>query len=157
MNSPTRAAPVSPGVSDAHHEGPAIDTVRTLLWAASVVVTVVLSCAASRAIYSGLVRPASERSSTPLYGQSLILPAEPRLEGIEMMSMNDAATSAAIEDRLQTYGWVDREKKTVRIPIQRAMELAIERGWFRTATPVPADGSIPSEKQKASEGKQSVR
>ena len=157
MRRPTRAVPAPPGVTNLHHEGPTIDTFRTLLWAAAVVATVVLSCAASREIYSRLVRPANDRSSTPLHGEGLILPAEPRLEGIEMMSLSDAAASADNEDRLQTYGWVDREKKTVHIPIQRAMELAIERGWLRTAAPAPADGSRPSDKQKISDGKQSAR
>lgn len=157
MSRPTRAVPAASGVSNVHHEGPAIDTFRTLLWAAVVVATVVLSCAASRAIYSRLMRPASDRSSTPLHGEGLILPAEPRLEGIEMMSLNDAAASAADEDRLQTYGWVDREKKTVHIPIQRAMELAIERGWLRTATPTTEDSSKRTDKPKTSSENHSAR
>jgi hypothetical protein len=46
-----------------------------------------------------------------------------------------AATSAPIDDQLQKYGWVDREKKIVHIPIQRAMDLAIERGMLPSATP----------------------
>jgi hypothetical protein len=29
---------------------------------------------------------------------------------------------------LETYGWVNRENKTVRIPIERAMEIIAERG-----------------------------
>ena len=110
----------------------------------AVIATVVLSCMASRAIYSRLLLPPADRSSTPLYGEGLTLPAEPRLEGIEMMSVSGAAASAANEDRLQKYGWVDREKKIVHIPIQRAMELAIERGWLRTAHPSPPIASKPS-------------
>src|SRR4029079_2607934 len=30
--------------------------------------------------------------------------------------------------RLTTYGWVDRERRIVRIPIERAMELLADRG-----------------------------
>jgi hypothetical protein len=92
---------------------------------------VVVACIASGEVYRAVVRPTNERSRTPLYGEGLTLPAEPRLEGIEMMSAaRDGAAPAAATERLQTYGWVDREKGVVRVPIRRAMELAIERGWL---------------------------
>jgi len=35
---------------------------------------------------------------------------------------------AAQERQLTTYGWLDKEKQTVRIPIDRAMELLAKRG-----------------------------
>ena len=135
MRKPTRSAADRSDDTRLHYEGPAIDTRRTLFSAAVVVATVVVSCVVSREIYSGMVRPSIDRSSTPLYGEGLVLPAEPRLEGIEMMSATGTATSAAGEDRLQKYGWIDREKKTIHIPIQKAMELAIEQGWLRSTTP----------------------
>ena len=47
-----------------------------------------------------------------------------------------AAPAAELERRraeegatLATYGWIDREQGLVRIPIERAMELALERGF----------------------------
>jgi hypothetical protein len=39
-----------------------------------------------------------------------------------------AEMRAAQERRLTTYGWVDKEKQIVRIPIDRAMELLVQRG-----------------------------
>src|SRR5258705_12821172 len=92
----------------------------------------VLTCVASGAIYKSILRLPNKRSPTPINGEGLILPAEPRLEGIEKMS---AATSTPIDDHLQKYGWVDREKKIVHIPIQLAMDLAIESDWLRGAKP----------------------
>lgn len=61
------------------------------------------------------------------------LPPEPRLQGLpgheieplkEMKTLrsNDRAT-------LESYGWVDQKAGVVRIPISRAMELVVERGW----------------------------
>ena len=41
---------------------------------------------------------------------------------------NLAEMRAAEERKLTTYGWVDKEKQTVRIPIGRAMELLAEPG-----------------------------
>jgi hypothetical protein len=48
------------------------------------------------------------------------LQISPRAELAEMR--------AAKERELTTYGWVDKEKQTVRIPIDRAMELLAQRG-----------------------------
>jgi hypothetical protein len=39
-----------------------------------------------------------------------------------------AEMRAAEERQLTTYGWLDKEKRSVRIPIDRAMELLAERG-----------------------------
>ena len=52
-----------------------------------------------------------------------------------MMSAGSTTISPVNDDRLQKYGWINREKNTVHIPIQRAMDLAIERGWLRSAAP----------------------
>jgi len=135
MRSQPRAAYDPSGLKDDHHEGPAIDTARTLFSAGVVIATVILSCVASRAIYSALFLRPSDRSPTPLYGEGLTLPAEPRLEGIQMMSALSADKSPANDDQLQNYGWIDRNRKIVHIPIQRAMDLAIERGWLQSAAP----------------------
>jgi hypothetical protein len=119
-----------------HHEAPGIDLRGTFLSAAFVVGMVILSCIAGRQVYRLLLHPSSERSATPLYGEGLALPVEPRLEGIEMMTAaNTTSTATTNTDALNRYGWIDREKRIVRIPIQRAMELAIERGWLRSAIP----------------------
>ncbi len=54
------------------------------------------------------------------------LPPEPRLEVSPRANLEEFR--AAEEKALGTYGWVAREKGTVRIPIKRAMELIAERG-----------------------------
>lgn len=51
---------------------------------------------------------------------------EPRLQ---VSPPTDLAELRAAEDKiLQTYDWVDKERKAVRIPIDRAMEILAERG-----------------------------
>ena len=40
-----------------------------------------------------------------------------------------AALQAREEKQLTSYGWVDREKEVVRIPIDRAMDLLVERDF----------------------------
>jgi hypothetical protein len=137
MKRQPRTVDVSPGPINLRHEAPTIDVPGTLLSAAVVLATVVLSCIAGRAVYSALSLPPKDRGPTPLYGEGLTLPPEPRLEGIEMMSAASATRSAIDDNRLQKYGWTDREKKIVHIPIGRAMDLAIGRDWLRSAAAKP--------------------
>ena len=54
------------------------------------------------------------------------IPPAPRLQIAPRRNL--AETRAAEERKLTTYGWVDKEKQTVRIPIDRAMELLAQRG-----------------------------
>lgn len=53
------------------------------------------------------------------------LPPEPRLEIDPQTGL--AALQAAETERLRTYGWVDKQNGVVRIPIDRAMALMVER------------------------------
>jgi len=75
------------------------------------------------------------------------LPAEPRLQ---QDPAAEIATFRAKEERkLHNYGWVDKEKGTVHIPIDEAMKLAIERGLPARAEdatqPPVTSGLVPSD------------
>jgi hypothetical protein len=53
-------------------------------------------------------------------------PPEPRLR---VAPRADLAEMRQAEDRLlHSYGWVDREKNIVRVPIEQAMEMVVKRG-----------------------------
>lgn len=54
------------------------------------------------------------------------LPPEPRLQTTPVQDL--ARVRAAEEEMLEGYGWVDRETGTVRIPIERAMDLVAKEG-----------------------------
>ena len=50
----------------------------------------------------------------------------PRLENDEINQLNGILTEE--QDRLNTYGWIDQRAGTVHIPIDRAMDLLVQRG-----------------------------
>jgi hypothetical protein len=54
-------------------------------------------------------------------------PPWPRLE-VDGKSDGDTVIAAA-EQKLKGYAWVDRSAGTVRIPIERAMQLLVQQGW----------------------------
>lgn len=54
------------------------------------------------------------------------LPPEPRLQTNPRQDLSDLRSQ---EDRLlESYGWVDKNAGTVRIPIEQAMKLTLQRG-----------------------------
>jgi hypothetical protein len=67
-------------------------------------------------------------------------PPEPRLQNTPARDYE--AFAAEQEKQLNSYGWIDREKEVVRIPVSRAMELALERG-------LPKPAARPSESERA--------
>jgi hypothetical protein len=66
-------------------------------------------------------------------------PAKPDLETVSQeppsprLEIDGRADRAVVEDaaaaKLTGYAWIDRSAGTVRIPIERAMELRAARGW----------------------------
>ena len=71
--------------------------------------------------------PQSARKSNPMSAGDLQIPPEPRIEDHPAIAMQQLH---AQEDKtLSTYGWTDKKTGVVRIPIDRAIELQLERGF----------------------------
>ncbi len=74
------------------------------------------------------------------------LPPAPRLQIAPAQALK--AYLADEQTKLESYGWVDRQAGIVRIPIDRAMKLSLERGFpVRTSSQGPAGhvGPKPAE------------
>jgi hypothetical protein len=70
--------------------------------------------------------------------RSVLAPPPPHLQTLPTLDLN---TFRKQEDRvLDTYGWVDKEKDVVRIPIEDAMKLVVSRGVGPLAAPPAAPG-----------------
>lgn len=66
---------------------------------------------------------AAARLALPLPPRSL---SQPLLQAAPAQDLQEF--QAAEEAQLNSYGWIDHEAGLVRIPIQRAMQLLVERG-----------------------------
>ncbi len=109
-------------------------------------IALALLCIASLGLLFGLFRYFQARDNTA--GVTQIDPVrtfpQPQLQKTPML---DLKTIREAEDQvLATYGWVDRQKGVVRIPIERAMELLAQRGLpARAAQPAAGAVSVPTE------------
>lgn len=85
-------------------------------------------------------REAAATRAYPMAATQAQVPPEPRLQE---HPREDLSELRAGEDRvLHSYGWVDREAGIVRIPIEDAMRLTVERGLpARAAQAAPATGT----------------
>jgi hypothetical protein len=101
------------------------------------VALVVVSLVLVRVLFGYLAIREAENSPRPnplarSFGRQV--PPEPRLQPDPLQ---DLRTLHAEEDAvLNSYGWVDRKAGIVRIPVQRALELLVQRGL--PARQVPA-------------------
>lgn len=73
-------------------------------------------------------------------------PPEPRLEPQPLAPR--ARLTEEENGILTTYGWVDKSRGLVRLPIDRAMELLVQQGLppskpMAAAAPMPAPGAAP--------------
>jgi hypothetical protein len=65
-------------------------------------------------------------------------PPQPRIEVHPTIEVQELRSD---EDKiLSTYGWTDKEKGVVRVPIDRAMELQLERGFPTSPAAKPSGG-----------------
>ncbi|MEO8126440.1 MAG: hypothetical protein ABJF23_22510 [Bryobacteraceae bacterium] len=63
----------------------------------------------------------------PMSSGQPVLPPEPRIEEHPALGLQQLH---ALEDRtLSTYGWTDKKTGVVRIPVDRAMDLQLQRGF----------------------------
>jgi hypothetical protein len=108
-----------------------------------------------------------QRDRSPLAGERNPIPPEPRLQlgptepGLAHPDetnnnpMAEVNTVRAAEDRkLAHYSWVDQSKGVVYLPIERAKELALERGVFKSRPqPAATSGAQPAAVQNQEPGR----
>ncbi len=117
-----------PGSTYEHTDARVSIIVRFLFWVAVTTIAVHFGLAW---MYEALIQQATVREGQliryPLaQGQEPRLPPMPRLQADPTV---DISVFRRQEERLlHSYGWQDREAGTVRIPIEEAMRLSVERG-----------------------------
>ena len=111
-----------------HHEESDVNVRAIFGFAAGLLVTTLVVSVAVWLMFGYFDRRETQRSgpASPLATTEVRQPPEPRLQ---VAPRDDAARFRAQEDAiLNGYSWVDREAGTVRIPINEAMKLTLQKG-----------------------------
>jgi hypothetical protein len=119
----------APGHTEVDFERTDVDATALLKFAFGIVVATVAVVLLLWRLYFVFVAQEAARQPAPPVMQAdpaAMAPAGPKLQPLPAL---DLARFRAEEDlALGTYGWVDKDKGVVRIPIERAMRLLSERG-----------------------------
>ena len=131
-----------PGSSYEHTDANVWAVVKFSFW---LVITALVVHVGVGVMYGALISQAKEPEADRRYplatSKSATLPPEPRLQ--ESPSREVEHFRAIEEQRLRAYGWVDKEKGVVHIPIEEAMRLTVERGLPARSTDAVSPGASP--------------
>ncbi len=112
-----------------HREESDVDVRGLFAFAASLALVVVFVCFAVWLLFQFYAARES-RKTTPEFPlaieQGNRLPPEPRLQTNPRQDLSDLRSQE--EQLLTSYGWVDKNAGLVRIPIDQAMKLTLQRG-----------------------------
>lgn len=121
--------------SSVGHEGQDADIRPIVLTGIGLALTVVVVGAIVYGIFRYLeTHPITSVQSNPMAVFDSQIPPAPRIEehpAIEIQELH-----AQEDQTLSTYGWIDKNKGVVRIPIDRAIELQLQRGFPTRKEPV---------------------
>jgi hypothetical protein len=111
-------------------------------FAAGVVGLVVFGVLVSAGVFHFFVQHQSLGPPASPFENARQLPPNPRLQ---VEAPQDLKEYRAAQDKvLDSYGWVDSNAGVVRIPIDRAMALLLQKGYpTRGATPATGQGETP--------------
>jgi hypothetical protein len=132
--------------AEALHEPNAVNipgVVKFLVWLSA-------SIAVSALSMWGLLRYFDARKAreapppSPLAAE-VRLPPEPRLQGAPGSVSSPSEDIRRLRERedqtLDSYGWIDRQNGVIRIPIEQAKRLILQRGLNVTPPEAPQDGA----------------
>jgi len=115
--------------------------VRSLLkFGFSLLVIIVVVCIAMKFMFSYFAESQLLGPPASPFENARVLPPQPRLQvhpGLELQAYCEAQ-----ERELDSYGWVDPHNEVVRIPVDRAMDLILQRGLPARSAANGAPGGI---------------
>jgi hypothetical protein len=108
-----------------------------------------MSLFASRALASPRETPSEDAERDPAAANGLPRAASANGAAPPALAADRQAAARGAARRLQSYGWSDRERRTVHIPISRAVELYLAREQLEPVAPGERrEGVAPGEKQE---------
>jgi hypothetical protein len=116
-----------PGHPQRGYEDSDVSVSRLFAFAGGVVALVVLGVLGSAAVFHFFVRHQPLGPPASPFEDVRTVPPEPRLQTTAPLDLKRYRDDQ--EKTLEGYGWVDSQAGIVRIPVDRAMELLLQKGY----------------------------
>lgn len=130
------------------YEGDDVSFGRLLGFAAGVVALVVLGVLGSAAVFHFFVRHQPLGPPASPFEDVRPMPPAPRLQTTAPLDLKHYRDTQ--DEILNSYGWIDSQTGVVRIPVDRAMDILLQKGYpVRASKPKPAASGKPSAGQEA--------
>ena len=134
--------PSPPGAPHDRYERRDADTATLLRFAFWLFVTMVVIIFGMKWVFVYYAKSQQLGPPASPFENARVLPPAPRLQAAprtELKNYRDVQN-----ERLTSYGWVDQQNGVVRIPIERAMDLLLERALPARATVGQGAASVPA-------------
>jgi hypothetical protein len=140
-------------VPEALHEPNAVNipgVVKFFVWLSAAIVVAALSVWGLLHYFDA--RKAEEAPPPSPLATGPRLPPEPRLQGAPGSASSPSEDIRRFRERedqmLDSYGWIDRQNGVIRIPIEQAKRLILERGLMVMPPKTPQGGAEQGEEKK---------
>ncbi len=130
------SAPVKGTENPRHYEDSDVSVGRLFAFAGGIVALIVLGMLGSAVVFHFFVRHQPLGPPASPFEDVRTMPPEPRLQITAPLDLKRYRDDQ--EKVLEGYGWVDSHAGIVRIPVDRAMDLLLQKGY-------PVRGSSPAE------------
>jgi hypothetical protein len=136
--------PVELGHPEPHIEATDINAWAVGKFAIALILLSIFSLAGLFALFRYFIQSSGGPLPSILRGPEIDARKRPPAPQLEVTEPLDLAREHAAEDKLlNSYGWVDRPKGVVRIPIERAIDRVAQQGLpTRTQAPPPASTAV---------------
>jgi len=148
---------IDPHTSPALPENPGYETrdakpASIIKFGVILAITVIVVAVAMRWVFGFFAETQSLGPAASPFENARTLPPQPRLQVMPQADIHSYWEKQ--QETLKSYGWVDQQNGVVRIPIDRAMRLVLERGLPARAaqSETPAPSAPASGETKPSEG-----
>jgi hypothetical protein len=125
------------------YEGDDVSVGRLFAFAGGVAALIIFGVLGSTVVFRFFVRHQPLGPPASPFEDVRTLPPEPRLQTTAPQDLNRYRSQQ--EKMLNSYGWVDPDTGVVRIPIARAMDILLQKGY-----PVRSSGQVEGNKEKTS-------
>lgn len=124
------------------YESAPVKTGRLLAFGAAVVVMVVAGLLVSDAVFHMIVRIQPMGPPATPFEVGREMPPAPRLQTAAPLDLKRYRDDQ--NKTLDSYGWVDSQAGIVRIPVERAMDLLLQKGYpLRGSSAVKGPANVP--------------